>query len=114
MIRDAIREGDRLPIDRGAASHVLRAFSGDAGERLDRVRAEGFCASFGEFDPEIAALSVPVLGANKALVGALTVSGPRTRFNQSDVVRMLPALLVSAKKLSEDFGGNHDWIAVGT
>ena len=75
MVRDAIREGDRLPIDKGAAAHVLRAFAGDAGERLDRVRSEGFCASFGEMDAEIAAVSIPVLAANRQLLGSLTLSG---------------------------------------
>jgi DNA-binding IclR family transcriptional regulator len=109
MVRDAIREGDRLPIDKGAASHVLRAFSGDAGERLDRVRADGFCASYGEVDSEIAALSVPVLGVDKMLVGALTVSGPRYRFNEEQVLRLLPPLLANARDLSKDFGGDPAW-----
>jgi DNA-binding IclR family transcriptional regulator len=112
MIRDAIREGDRLPIDRGAAAHVLRAFAGDAGERLDRVRADGFCASFGEFDPEIAAVSIPVFSSNRQLLGALTLSGPRYRFGEQQVRSMLPALRDSARALSSSFGGDPEWISV--
>lgn len=110
MVRDAIREGDRLPIDKGAAAHVLRAFAGDAGERLDRVRTEGFCASFGEVDPEIAAVSIPVLGATRELLGSLTLSGPRYRFSEQQVQSMLPALLQGARNLSSAFGGDADWI----
>lgn len=109
MIRDAIREGDRLPIAKGAAPHVLRAFSGDEGEKCDRVRADWFCASFGEYDPEIAALSVPVLGVDRRLIGALTISGPRYRFENSGIKGSLPALAASAKKLTAVFGGDPDW-----
>lgn len=110
MVRDAIREGDRLPIDKGAAAHVLRAYAGDAGERLDRVRSDGYCASFGEFDPEIAAVSMPVLGPSRQLVGSLTLSGPRYRFGEQQVRSMLPALLQGARKLTSAFGGDPDWI----
>ncbi len=114
MVRDAIREGDRLPIDCGAASHVLRAFGGDSGEHLDRVRNDGFCASAGEVDAEIAALSIPVLGVNKSLIGALTISGPRYRFDNGQDMDMLPALLAGARKLSEDFGGDPTWLTAIT
>jgi len=112
MVRDAIREGDRLPIDKGAAAHVLRAFAGDAGERLDRVRQDGFCASFGEVDPEIAAVSIPVFSANRQLLGSLTLSGPRYRFGEQQVRSMLPALMQGARDLSSAFGGNPDWIFI--
>jgi DNA-binding IclR family transcriptional regulator len=108
MVRDTIREGDRLPIDKGAACHVLRAFQGERGKKLDEVRATGYCASFGEYDAEIAAISVPVLGQHQMLVGALTLSGPRYRFGEGSVERLLPALTAGARKLTADFGGDAD------
>jgi DNA-binding IclR family transcriptional regulator len=111
MVRDTIREGDRLPIDKGAACHVLRAFQGDLGSKLDQVRVDGYCASFGEYDPEIAAVSVPVLGQRQQLVGALTISGPRYRFGEDSVERMLPFLATAARKLTSDFGGDAEWLA---
>jgi DNA-binding IclR family transcriptional regulator len=111
MIRDAIREGDRLPISKGAAPQVLQAFGTHKnGKRYDRIRIEGFCASFGESDPEIAALSVPVLSVNRALVGALTLSGPRYRYENMDTSRMLNALFIGARKLTKIFGGDPEWI----
>jgi DNA-binding IclR family transcriptional regulator len=112
MVRDAIREGDRLPINKGAAAHVLRAFVGDAGERLDRVREDGFCASYGEVDPEIAAVSIPVFAAHRQLVGALTLSGPRYRFGEPQVNAMLPALREAARGLSASFGGDPAWVTI--
>lgn len=111
MVRDTIREGDRLPIDKGAACHVLRAFQGDPGAKLDQVRIDGYCASFGEYDPEIAAISVPVLGQHQQLVGALTISGPRYRFAEGSVERMLPSLAAGARKLTTDFGGDAEWLS---
>lgn len=112
MVRDAIREGDRLPIDKGAAAHVLRAFGGDAGERLDRVRKDGVCASYGEFDAELGAVSIPVFSANRQIVGALTLSGPRYRFSQAQVRAMVPPLVEGARRLTAAFGGEPDWISV--
>lgn len=110
MIRDAIREGDRLPIDKGAAPQVLLAFGEKkTGKKYDRVRAEMFCASFGEYDAEIAALSVPVLSVNRQLVGALTISGPRYRFENIDQGPMLQALFAGARKLTDLFGGDAKW-----
>lgn len=111
MIRDAIREGDRLPIDKGAAPQILLAFGAHkGGKRYERIRSEGFCASFGEFDPEIAALSVPVLGINRALIGALTLSGPRYRYENVDTSPMRDALFEGARKLTHIFGGDPAWI----
>lgn len=109
IIRDAIREGDRLPIDKGAAAHVLRAFTGEQGDKYERIRQDLFCASFGESDPEIAALSVPVLGVGRQLVGALTISGPRYRLEDQGSQRLLPPLFAGARKLALIFGGLDDW-----
>ena len=110
MVRDTIREGDRLPIDKGAACHVLRAFCGESGKKLDEVRVHGYCTSFGEYDPEIAAVSVPVVGMHQTLVGALTISGPRYRFDEASVKRMLSSLGIFARKLTSDFGGDAEWL----
>lgn len=111
MIRDAIREGDRLPIDKGAAPQILIAFGERKnGKRYEKIRAEGFCASFGEYDPEIAALSVPVLTANQDLLGALTLSGPRYRYEHVDTSGMVEALFTGARKLTQLFGGDPAWI----
>jgi DNA-binding IclR family transcriptional regulator len=67
------------------------------------------CASFGEYDAEIAALSVPVLSVNRQLVGALTISGPRYRFENVDQAPMLNALFAGARKLTDLFGGDSQW-----
>ena len=45
-MRDETREGDVLPIDIGAAGHVLLAFGGEEGARYETVRTSWFCASW--------------------------------------------------------------------
>ena len=78
-VRDSIHVGDRLPLTVGAAGHVILAFSGLTGERYDQIRKNMYAASFGERDPETAAVACPVLGPDQKFIGALSVSGPRYR-----------------------------------
>jgi DNA-binding IclR family transcriptional regulator len=104
-VRDSVHEGDRLPLTVGAAGHVLRAFAGVPGERMDQIRTAMYCASFGERDPETAAVACPVLGVQQRLVGALSVSGPRYRIEALGTDRILPTLFKHAQNLSQTFGG---------
>lgn len=107
LIRDAVREGDWRPLDNGAAGTIIMAFRGDAGDKLDRVRMEYWAASLGnEVDPELAAVSVPVFGASGTLAGALSVSGPRYRLEESGTKSYVPVLLGAARRLSESFGAD--------
>lgn len=107
MIRDAVKEGDWRPLENGAAGTIILAFSGEPGERLDRVRREYWASSFGnEVDPELAAVSVPTFGFSGALVGALSISGPRNRLEESGTRLFVPLLLAAARKLTESFGGD--------
>ena len=107
MIRDAVREGDWRPLDNGAAGSVIMAFRGDAGDKLDRIRQEFWAASLGnEVDPELAAVSVPVFSSDNVLAGALSISGPRYRLEESGTKSYVPVLLNAARRLSESFGAD--------
>ena len=107
-VRDSIHVGDRLPLTVGAAGHVLRAFSNGRGERFDEIRRRMYAASFGERDSETAAIAAPVFGPGNALVGALSVSGPRYRIEAAGEGRIVPILFKYAKELTRTFGGNVD------
>lgn len=99
---DRLRPGDLLPIERGAPGKVLRAFR-DA--HLGMPEAPLVQTSFGERDPACAGLSVPVFGAGGALVGALSLSGPRERFSTDALERMTTPLLNAAAKATRALGG---------
>ncbi len=105
-VRDTIHEGSRLPLTVGAAGHVILAFSGLSGERYDEIRRNLYSASFGERDPEPAAVACPVVGLDQQFIGALSVSGPRYRIEALGVNAILPVLFKHARGLSRTLGGN--------
>ncbi len=104
-VRDSVHIGDRLPLTVGAAGHVLRAFSGARGTRLDEVRRVMYAASYGERDEETAAIAVPVFGSGNRLMGALSVSGPRYRLEALGEEALVAVLFRYAKELTHTFGG---------
>ena len=107
-VRDSIHVGDRLPLTVGAAGHVILAFSGLTGERYDQIRKNMYSASFGERDPETAAVACPVFGPEQKFIGALSVSGPRYRIEAMGVQSILPVLFRHARNLCRVLGGDPD------
>ena len=105
MLRDHIREGDLLPLSRGAGGRVLLAFS-DLGKlaytpssrdakQLAQIRQDGYFAAIGDRSPELAGISAPVFKSNGALAASLTLTMPSSRYNEkhiSDVVAAAGAL----------------------
>ncbi|CAO3439447.1 IclR family transcriptional regulator [Azospirillum doebereinerae] len=101
-IRDHVHEGDRLPLERGAAGHVLTRFAD--GATLTDI-ADLPLLSFGEREAETGAAAVPVFSQRDGLIGALTLSGPLTRFTPDRVEGMKALLLNAGRRLSETLGG---------
>lgn len=99
---DRVRAGDLLPIKQGAPGRVLRLFRNGLpdGEEVALIQA-----SFGERDPSCAAVSTPVFGAGGELVGALSLSGPRERFNERTIRKMSKLLLQAAATGTLALGG---------
>lgn len=98
-VRHHLDEGVLLPIDRGASGRVLLAFSGAEGPAHDRTRAAGFHHSKGERDPDVGAISVPVLDARGTLRGALSVSALITRLGEAQVAPTLDLLRRASAEL---------------
>ncbi|MGJ4940689.1 IclR family transcriptional regulator [Bradyrhizobium sp. HKCCYLS1011] len=99
-VRHHLEEGQRLPIDRGAAGRVLVAFGNGDDPDSRAIRARGFHLSAGERDPEVAAAAVPVIDVHGKLRGALSVSSIRTRFDEQAIRVAIEALMAEAKALS--------------
>jgi DNA-binding IclR family transcriptional regulator len=110
-VRDAVHEGDRLPLTVGASSHIIRAFDGATGTRYDQIRRDMYSASYGERDPETAAIACPVFGVGKRFVGALAVSGPRYRLEALGLGPILPVLFKHAIELTRVLGGDAEGLA---
>ncbi len=99
---DRVREGDLLPLDRGAGGHALRAFAQGATNAAARPLV---FTSHGERDPQCAAVACPVFGPGGLLMGALSVSGPLERFTPPAVDTMSRLLLAAAETATRTLGG---------
>ena len=105
-VREAMfREGDRLLLDKGPTSTVLRAFSGAKGRRYDEVRRDVAAVSIGLYRADVAGISCPVFAPAGELAGAVTLTGPRQRFDERAVGRMKAAVKASAEEITRSLAG---------
>jgi DNA-binding IclR family transcriptional regulator len=105
-VREAIfREGDRLQLDKGPTSTLLRAFSGAKGKRFDEVRREVAVVSLGLYRTDVAGISCPAFLPGGELAGALTLTGPRQRFDARAVARLKAAVRQAAEEITGSLGG---------
>jgi DNA-binding IclR family transcriptional regulator len=109
--------GRPMPLDRGASSkailaflppRVLRQLLGDRPEssteelrrELRRVRALGYSVTYGEVDPGMRGISVPIFLPDNILTGSLSVAAPGTVMSD-DRLRHSIELLIRAGKMLE-------------
>jgi DNA-binding IclR family transcriptional regulator len=105
-VRDAVREGDRLPLDRGAGGRVLLAFA----DGIAAARAAGpeglVFVSRGERSAETAGVAAPVFGPDGALAGSVNFSGPVHRFDEEAAARMGERVRTVAADVTRQLGGD--------
>ncbi|SAL76542.1 IclR family transcriptional regulator [Caballeronia telluris] len=105
-VRVSIRVGEEFAIDKGASGKVLLAFTETLDPRWQEIRDRLWAVSFGERDPETTSASVPVFDSFGELQGALTLSGPKGRFDVPAVINSaLATLLHSARRATVALGG---------
>lgn len=108
VLREHVPEGEAVGLDKGAPGHALTAFADVDGSR--RATREELArlpiVSLGERGPDIAGIAAPVFGAGQGLVGAVTLSGPRTRFTQQTIEEMKPLVLEAAGELTRALAGS--------
>lgn len=103
-VRDHIRAGDLLPLDRGTGGRTLVAFDPTLNRSLgkhdrafyERIRSDGYYASVGDRLSEVAGISAPVFMSDLRLAGALTLTMPAHRYDE----HYLKFVLASARLLS--------------
>ena len=98
-IRHSISEGASLPLGVGASGRILMAYSESSWGSGEAIRAAGHAISMGERDPDVSALSVPIIDASENLLGALALSGLITRFSEDRRQVFLRALIDSKARL---------------
>ncbi|MBU8536405.1 IclR family transcriptional regulator [Falsiroseomonas tokyonensis] len=95
-IGDDLAAGDLIPLPAGAGGRVLSAAD---------PRALGVVATFGERNPETAAVAAAVFGPGGSLAGALGLSGPKARIEAQRAAH-LAAVAEAASDLTRRLGGD--------
>lgn len=105
-VRDHVREGDVLPLERGSGGRILLAFGGARGQPYETIRKEYCYASVGERDAETAGVSAPFFGYGQVLLGALTLAGPRSRIDETFIANARAQLLRASSRATKALGGD--------
>lgn len=106
-VRDHIRAGDLLPLDRGSGGRVLTAFDDILGtapgpdqDLYRKIRSDGYFAAIGDRLSEVAGISAPVFCAAGTIAAAVTLTVPVHRYDPSHVT----AVRRAASQLSSRVG----------
>jgi DNA-binding IclR family transcriptional regulator len=105
-VRDHFRPGDTLSMDRGAGSRILKAFAKPYLPAYAKIRKDLFATTAGETAHDMSGAASPVFDQAGEIVGALTLSGPTSRFANGAVRRFEVAVLDAARRITEGLGGN--------
>lgn len=103
IVRDHIKAGDLLPLDRGAGGRVLLAFSGERGAPYAQIRRDQVVIVVGDRVPELSGISAPVFGVVGELVGAITLTMPTERLDRTFQQPVVDA----ARRMTEAMGGRY-------
>ena len=104
-IRHHLEEGVRLPLNLGAAGHLILAYSDGSDPKTEEIKSCGYAISLGERDPNTVSIAVPVLGRGDAFMGALVVSGLGTRFDEAARHQAIELAQDEARRLSQEIYG---------
>ena len=103
-MRYHIDEWEITPLNLGSSGKVLEAFVNSKTSQSIVIQNQGYYISRGERDPEIAGISVPVLGRDSELIGVLSLSGLISRFNDENIESFLEELISTSQKVCSSFG----------
>ncbi|MGO4574192.1 IclR family transcriptional regulator [Microvirga sp. 2TAF3] len=103
-IRHHVDEGARLPLDRGAAGLVILAYAGGDSPRFETVRRDGYAITLGEREPDAAAIAMPLFDAEDRFLGALCISGLRSRFTSETIEKLRGLLQDRTRQVERELG----------
>jgi DNA-binding IclR family transcriptional regulator len=70
-----------------------------------RTRQQGYFIGIGVRTPDVGSMSVPIYGS-VGILGAVTISGPASRWNRAAMKAALPSILSSVEVVTTALGGN--------
>lgn len=110
-LRLDIAPGSYRPLDNASSAQILKLFQRWPDVQPAIPAMPLYTA--GATTPHTASLSVPVLGNDQRLVGALTITGPISRLTWEAASRIQDKLMRAASQLSNALGGDLEsvWVA---
>ena len=103
-MRYHIDEGEITPLNLGSSGKVLEAFVNPKTSQSKIIQDQGYYISHGERDPDIAGITVPVLGRDRELIGVISLSGLTSRFTDESIESFLETLMNTSQKVCLAFG----------
>ncbi len=103
MIRHNIDVGTRLELNRGASGRIILSYGqrrNDKSGYFKNIRDKGYYLSVNEHNPDLFAISKPVLSNSDKFIGALTISGPISRFTEDKKHKFLHLLEDQIKQIN--------------
>jgi IclR family acetate operon transcriptional repressor len=70
-----------------------------------RTRQQGYFIGIGVRTPDVGSMSVPIYGS-VGILGALTISGPASRWNRAAMKAALPVILAGVETVSTALGAS--------
>jgi DNA-binding IclR family transcriptional regulator len=107
-LRHHIEVGVARSLDIGASGRVLKLFENGAAQAKPSEFAALPIVVLGDDFPDLAAIAVPIFGLGGRTLGAISVSGPRSRFDRCLVAKVRLLLREIAITLTDRLGGDSD------
>ena len=73
-----------------------------------QIRQNGYIMSLGQMNVGVAAIAVPVVGADGLAAGAIAVAAPQARFSQEQFLSYVPMLKQASVRISQALGYRQD------
>ncbi len=94
------REVGQEPDGAAAAAHLRQL--------RQQIRQNGYIMSLGQMNVGVAAIAVPVVGADGLAAGAIAVAAPQARFSQEQFLSYVPMLKQASVRISQALGYRQD------
>lgn len=103
-LRVSVQPGSSLPIDRSATGQVFKRYVIKGATAPDKLDDEDITSSSDVGPDETSSMSVPIFGPGERFMGAMTISGPTSRFDPVSHAKARVKLLGAAQKLCIKLG----------
>ena len=105
-VRHTAVVGEPLPLNSGASGQIINIFSGGASTITEKSLKKIPTIHVGTGPLDVSSIAVPIFGVGGDFIGAITVSGPASRFDIKARKRATRRLMDVMKVLTAELGGD--------